>query len=206
MQNNLSARRRALMETTVGETWDFQWDYSKGKLEDQPGWEKVVSGSASSTMTSDGERFSTAGSHSDYCIVRPQSSSPLRTMTGGLGIMEVTFFGNIATGINENFEIRVVESASKRISTAITGTQGRLNITVQDRNETIICPFESNIVYTVRVEMKASGADVYVNGVIKLSDFSLSASLYGAYNGVLAIGLGNNSLTLKALKIKAGRT
>ena len=205
--SDLILRRRALMETTVGETWDFQWDYSKGKLEDQPGWEKVVSGSASSTMTSDGERFSTAGSSSDYYIVRPQSSSPLRTMTGGLGVMEVTFSGNIATGTKvTNFEIRAVESASKRIGTAITDTQGRINITVRDRNGTIICQFESNVVYTVRVEMKASGADVYVNGVKKLSDFSLSASLYGAYNGVVAIGLGNNSLTLKALKIKAGRT
>ncbi len=122
--------------------------------------------------------------------------------------MEAVINGDIsATSYNENFEIRAVESSSKRIGTLIyyMDVLTPPKIAIQDSQFTTIAPFPNNTDCTIRIEMKGTGADVYVDGVKKLSNFSLTASLYGTYNGILALGLGSNSIMLKSLKMKVGR-
>lgn len=186
---NLAERRRILAQAGTAEQWDFEWDYTMGKLEDMAGWTGYVSrGTGSSVMTESGEKLCTgAGPTQDgsQYIISPQSTNALYSFSNGYGVIEVVTSGVYYPTNAENLRITAFASSSKRIGLLQSNGKWRILNTSLVQNCTPIADVVDNIEYKVRIVFKDVTADIYINDVLVKADFSTSATLYGSMNSLV---------------------
>ncbi|MBR4636738.1 MAG: hypothetical protein IKO51_10340 [Clostridia bacterium] len=205
---SLTERRRMLAQAGAAEQWDFKWDYTMGKLEEQTGWTASVSGSGSTSLTANGEEFVTATG--SYLQVGPGSNHPqasaLRRFTeNGYGVVEAVMYGSFSpTGAN--LRITAAASNQKRITLFQYGGKWKL----YDNNSIVACSVLADAVnnteYKVRIVFKDTAADIYINGELAAADLDTSKTVYGSTNSVMHQNGGSGYYAvLKSLKIKCGR-
>lgn len=210
----LMQRRREMMRAASQPYWDFEWDYTMGKLEEQPGWTSVVNGTASTTLVENGEKF--ASNNNSTFTVYPVSGGVcdnVRHFTSGYGTMEIVISGKFykpTNGVN-NFRISAPISSDKRLTLIQAGPSSDFKWRVLDnatpKNCTAIAPCADNVKYKVKIVMKDTVADIYINDVLVKANQSTSATIYG--NLIQAMhqnGGGSSYYTiLESLKIHQGQ-
>ena len=196
------------MAATPAETWDFEWDYTQGKLEDQTGWAIDKSGTASSSLISTGEKITTL--NSSYFQIYPRSDgihADLRRFdTNGYGVVEASASGYFSTGNVPNLRITAAASTTKRVTLYPCNGKWR----VMDNNTitagTAIADYADNTEYTIRIVLKDTTADIYINGTLVKADQSTATTLYGGINSPMGQNMGSGRYAvLKSFKIKKGR-
>lgn len=204
-----------MMQAASKPYWDFEWDYTMGKLEEQPGWSSSVSGTASSTMTSTGEKFvSNNSSYYNVWMTSAGVQGANRFFTSGYGTLEVVFSGkyNMPTNGANNFRITAaINSSTKRVTLIQAGPSNNFKWRVLDNNTpancTAIASCSNNTKYKVKIVMKDTVADIYINDVLVKADQSTADSLYGTSNNVMHQNGGGstNYAILESLKIHQGQ-
>lgn len=187
--------------------WDYEWDYTMGKLEDQDGW-TVDSSGGSTTLISDSEHFTTPANTYYQIHLRSEGSlASVRKMPDGVGVIEISFRGhfNHDGTTNKNIQLCAVGSTTNRI--AIIATKNKFRIF--DSNNIAACTaigdYEDDTDYILKIVCKGVTADVYVNGEKIGSDVSMSTSQSGTSNNIMAHNLGTGYyFDLKYLKIRVG--
>lgn len=190
--------------------WDYEWDYTMGKLEEQPGFNVDISGTASTTMVTDGEKF--VSNSNAYCQVYIPSSGVQganRYMNNGYGVLEVEFYGkfNKSNGAH-NFRITAAQSSSKRVTLCQSGTSLKWRIFDANTpgNGTAIASCSDGN-YKVKIVFKDTVADIYINDVLVKANQSTSTTVYGSSNSVMHQNGGGSSYyaKLKSFKIHQGQ-
>ena len=207
--NGLMLRRQAMMAVKPVETWDFEWDYTMGKLEDQTGWGTDKSGSGTSAIIADGEKIYTGGnSYYQIYIGSDGSLASLRNFTSGYGVMEVVMRGKYNSA-KTNLRITAAVSSTKRVTLFQHNGEWRVMDHQQIADCTPIADAANDTEYKVRIELKDTVADIYLNDVLIKADQDTSATLYGTSNCIMHQNGNDNTGTnyyvvVKSLKIKQG--
>lgn len=200
---NLMRRRREMMEQAA-ESWDYEWDYSNGKLEEQTGWKVSINRTASSEMISDGEKL-LAPTNNSYIQIYMPSENSNRLFTSGYGTLEVTCYGKWWDNNDAvNLRITAAVSGTKRITLFIFNGQWRIYDNATKANCTVLRNAVNNTRYTIKIVMRDTVADVYINDVLAVSDFGTDATLYGGINQVMGQNFGgpHNYAVIQSLKLK----
>lgn len=213
---SLMQRRREMMQTTPipSPYWDYEWDYTMGKLESQTGWSTDKSGTSSSSIISDGEKF-TANNSSYYqpYIVSGGDLTSLRRFTDGYGTIEVVCYGvwnNSTSGNRYNLRIQAVKDTTNRLVVFPANGKWRLmkvsNANSSNSSNTVIANASNNTEYTVRIVLRNTVADVYINGT-KVAEGVTASAAAGSSNGILYQNGGGSSYygVIKSLKIHLGQ-
>ena len=202
--------RRREMVQRASSYWDYEWDYTMGKLESQEGFTTDKSGTYGSSIISDGEKIYT-GSSSYYQIYASGSGihSNLRYMPNGYGTMEVVCYGKWynSTGISaRNLRITLSESSSYRVTIYPFNGKWRLLKKTSGDSNTAIADAADNTEYTVRIVLKHDVADIYINGEKVQSNISTTQFGAGGSSGVMHQNGRSSSYycVLKSLKIHLG--
>ncbi len=205
-------RRRGMMAAASGgpSYWDFEWDYSMGKLEEQSGWTYAKSGTAASSLISDGEKVY-ANNSGAYFQINPQDDNPILNMPNGYGTLEVTCYGKFYNSTGKgtrNARIFVAgdtASGNSRIQVYAFNGKWRINAAAGDNNPAI-ADASNNTVYTIRIALKGSAADIYVNNVLCVEDYDLSSLSTGSKSALQVYSAGGSSYytVWQSLKIHLG--
>lgn len=199
-------RRRALI-AAQDEKWDFQWDYTQGKLEDVSGV-SVNKNGGSSSLTSNAERFTVPTGGKYYQIYFPSGGAldSVRTMTNGKGVLEVTFVGHISSVLtSSNIRMTAAESSTKRIVIFPSYNKFKVYDNSSVNNCTAIGDYANDTEYVVRIVYKGTTADVYVNGSLIKTNVSTGISVAGTSNCLLFQNIGDGYyVDLKSLRIRVG--
>ena len=191
--------------------WDFEWDYTMGKLEEQPGWSVSSSGTVSSTMTSTGEKLT--ADNNAYIQPYMQSAgvqAANRYMANGYGVLEMTFYGSFYKSSGAaNLRITAAASSTKRVTIMQSGaTLSSFRWRVFDNSspsqgtELAAC---SDGTYKVRIVFKDTVADIYINDELVKANQSTSTSVYGTSNCVMQQNSRTGYSILKSFKIHQGQ-
>ena len=198
--------KTATFNVTVTNYWTYEWDYTQGKLEEQTGWNTDTSGTTSSTMISDGQKL-TANGNSFYQIL-PQSGQAIKTMSDGYGTIEVECYGVWSTGTTaQNLRISAVKDTTNRLSVYVNGNKWRLlyNATPSSSENTVIADAVDNTLYKVRIVLKGTVADVYINDAKVATNVSATSNAT-ASNSIMQVNATSDSYysVVKSLKIRVG--
>ena len=184
---NLMRRRREMMQMATPPVpyWDYEWDYTKGKLEEQTGWSYTILRTASSEMVSDGEKL-LAPSNNSYINLYMPEGNPNRSFSSGYGTLEVKCYGvwwnnNYAV----NLRITAAISSTKRVTLFVFGNQWRIFDNATKANCTVLQSASNNTKYTIKIVMKDTVADIYINGTLVAANVSTSSTVYGSSNSVM---------------------
>lgn len=198
------------ISVTVTAYWDFEWDYTMGKIEEQTGWllDKSSSG-ASSSLTGSAERIVTSSSGSYFqCYINPDGVyAALRNFADGRGVLECTFVGHYSTAADyTNLELRAVNTTTNRVAICINkNMKFVLETNSSPASSLVLADFVNDTEYTARIVCKGTTADLYLNGTLAYSDIDMSSAIYGAHTCLMLQRQGSGFYTdLKAVKIKAG--
>lgn len=201
----LLRREKKAQETNFIETWDYEWDYTMGKLEEQEGWGVDKSGTGSTSMITNGEKFIT--SSNSYYQIYPVSAGihgNLRQFDNGYGILEAVVYGVFNSG-SPNLRITAKKSATERVTLLQHAGKWKVWDATNATNCTVLTDAVNNVEYTARIVFKNTVADIYINGVLVLADYDVTKTKYGGSNGPMHQNGGNNYYgVLKSLKIKLG--
>lgn len=184
--------------------WDFRWDYTQGKLEDQDGWTTDVN-TGSSELVDGAERL-TCGINNNYYQIFPAQDSPVRNMANGYGILEVVFVGqlNMSSISSGGFRLTAAESSSNRIGVNEAKNKFRIRDASAVTAGTAIADYTNGTEYTVRLVMKGTTVDIYINGTL-VAENTTPISQSGGVNSVFVDNLGSGYyVDLKSLKLKIG--
>ena len=85
---SLMQRRRAMIAQSDVDSWDYEWNYTDGLLENN-GWTHTISGTATSSMTVGGLKVSLASRAADLIIGDTDilKNAPRELLVSGLGDM-----------------------------------------------------------------------------------------------------------------------
>lgn len=215
MVSLMQRRREMILQSAPSPTpyWDYEWDYTMGKLDAQTGWATDSSGTSSSTLISDGEKF-TANNSSFYqaYIVNGGDLTSLRKFTDGYGTIEVVCYGvwnNATSGTRTNLRIHAVKDSTNRLCVFPANGKWRLykasGANTSQTANTAIANCSNNTEYTVKIVLRDTVADVYINGT-KVVDSVEATAAAGASNGILYQNGGGSSYygVIKSLKIHNG--
>lgn len=190
--------------------WDFEWDYTQGKLENISGWATDITTGYGTSIISDGEKFqgnNTSGYAQLYAASNGQCAN-VRRMINGIGAMEVTFYCNYrSTDNNFRFTIRNDDDNNiKRITVFQNNGKLRVFDNYTNSNCTAIGDFTNNTVYTLRLEMDGTNNKAYIDGSLVYN--STTQSVYGGSNGPFwqQGNTGGSAYygVLQSLKLKSG--
>lgn len=199
-------RRREIM-CHAKPYWDYVWDYTMGKLEEQPGW--ALDGSGTSSIIGDGEKISTTSSYFQPYMKSNGIYSNLRYMPNGYGTMEVICYGVWNNSGNaKNLRITLGESSSNRVTLFPYNGKWRLlkNSTSSNSANTAIADAANNTLYTIRIVLKGTSHDIYINGTKVQSNITGTGFYAGGSAGVMHQNGGSSSYyaVVRSLKIHAG--
>lgn len=189
---------------TVTQYWDVSWDYTQGKLESQTGWTSIISGTASSSLESDGEKL-IANTNSSITLSIDQNGSlaQYRTFDTGYGTFEVVCYGK--WGSSQNVRITSAISSTKRMTVYPCSSKWRIMDSDQSNAGTPIADAFDDTEYTVRIVMKDTTADIYINNTKVASNVSTGDTLYGLSNFVMFQNGGSGKYAVvKSVKIHMG--
>ena len=190
---------------TVTKFWTFEWDYSMGKLESQTDWNSEVGGTASSSLVTSGERFISNESGTNYIQVFPIAGNPLKTMADGKGTVQITFVGNIGTGNVHNFRMSTAKDATQRMQILIAQGKFRVFSNSTPSSCQAIADYANGVEYTVKMVLRQTVADIYINGVLVGDGIQASIVVGGQSNYLMAQNLGSGHyIDLKSYKIRLG--
>lgn len=188
--------------------WDYEWDYSMGKLEEQTGWELSKSSSGASTsLTATAERFTSDGAtkYLQPHITTGGSLSALMYMTNGLGVIQITFVGHLNSSVANTLDLMAVENDTNRVRVFAHAGKWKIRDYSAAANCTAIGNYSNDTEYTCKLVCKGTKADFYVNGTVMASDISMSLSVSGTQNCIIFNGGGSSYYAdLKSLKLKVG--
>jgi len=189
---NLLLRRRELIKSIQPlSEWDYEWDYTKGKLEEQTGWSYTISKTAYSEIISDGEKL-IASSNNSYINLYALTGQANRFFTSGYGVLEVVCYGvwwNNSDAVN--LRVTAAVSGTKRITLFVFNNQWRIYDNSTKANCTVLLNAIDNTKYTIRIVVRATVADVYINNVLAISDFSMDSTIWGSSNSVMGQNFGS---------------
>ena len=169
-------------DVTVTAYWDYAWDYSMGKLEDQSGWH--TDGTGTTELISDGEKIS-VGSSAYYQILM-DNDNPYKYMPDGYGTLEVDCYGVFNTGNGvQNLRITAAKDSTTRLTLIQNKGKWKLlkNATPNSADNTVLADCVDNTAYKVRIVLKGTTADVYLNGEKVASNVSATAA--GGFNNTV---------------------
>lgn len=185
------------------ETWDYEWDYSMGLLEDN-GWTKTISGTATSSMSENGQKL-TSAFNSYVRLDNPNFS------TMDVGVLEVRLSAKYSTGsVYQNFRISLSNGSNGVQVYANAGSTGiglKLLDNAAPAKGTLLAPFESGSEHTIRVELNHTTGAVYMDGTLLNANVDVSTMLYCVATRIWSQNqAGNDSKTIiKSVKIRKGR-
>lgn len=191
-------RRRGMMEIPSSapvETWDFEWDYTMG-LPENNGMTKTVSGSPTITMQSNGLKIANSnGGYVRYDFARTSTQT---------GIVEVTFIGDFSPTARYNNVRALISNGSKGGNFCTPFNEFRIMDTAGYADTfTYVQDMEVNIEHTVRIVLKGTTFDMYIDGVKAVADFSCSVTEYTTANRVFVQQTQSpNYAILRSMKIK----
>ena len=196
----------SLMRWQTAPEWDFEWDYSMGKLEEQTGWAIDTLGTTSSTLQSNGQKVTAAGTNSYYQIYpsREGNLAWLRTMPNGIGVIECEVYIHLVNTNHQNCRINIVESSSNRFCIYQAAGKWRKMDNNAMQSGTAIADFTNNTTTIVRLEMNGSSVNVYLNNSLA-GTISTSGTLYGSSNSIMPQNMGTGYIILKTFKLRVGR-
>ena len=194
---------------TVTKYWDFEWDYTQGKLEELTDWQAETSGTVSSTMVSDGQKLTAASS--SYIELYPLGNgvdAALRLMPNGYGTLEVECYGTYNNNGN-NLRITAAKDTTNRVTLQSYDKKWRLmkNTTVSSSANTVIADAPANTIQTIRILLKNTTADIFVNGVKVASDIVTTGFSSGTINNLMFQNGGtasSNYEVIRAYRIRLG--
>lgn len=211
---SLMQRRREMMAQADAPAsyWDYEWDYTMGKLEEQPGLSVDKSGTGSSSLISDGEKITTNSSaYFQPYFTSSGIHSNLRTMPDGYGTIEVVCYGvwnNSTSGTRNNLRVTASQSSTNRITIFVFNGKWRLlkHSTTTHASNVAIADAANNTEYTIRIVMKGSAHDIYINGDKVQSDIVGTGFAAGGSNSIMHQNGGGSSYyaVIKSLKIHLG--
>ena len=191
--------------------WDYAWDYSMGKLEEQTGWytDKSSSGISSSIVTG-GEKIAqtTGDRYIQFLINSGGSLASVRYMTTGYGVVECIMSGNHpeASVTNGRFRVAAVKDTSCRISLIDDSGKWRIRNNATASLCTPVADFVNNTEYKIRLVLKNTTADVYINDTLVVEDVDTSTVTSDGSNSMIVMpGYGSGedyNVILKAFRIK----
>lgn len=191
---------------TVTQYWDYQWDYTMGKLEEQDGWSADQSGTYTSEIISDGQKFTAASSSYIQPFISSSGAlSALRTFSSGYGTFEIVAYGYYPAA-QQNLRITVAKDSSTRITIMSYSAKWRLykNSTISSSSNTVLTDATKDTTYTIRIVLKGTTADIYINGAKVASDIEATAAA-GTNNSFMLQNAGANGYAVvKSLKIHSG--
>ena len=206
-------RRRAVMAQAdaLDSYWDYEWDYTMGKLETQEGFTTDKSGTGGSSLVSDGEKIYT-NNNSYYQILASSSGihSNLRYMPDGYGTLEVVCYGKWYNSTGKgarNLRITLSESSSYRMTIFPWNGKWRLLKAYGDSSSnTEIANAANGTIYTVRIVLKHDVADIYINGDKVCSNIATTDIYAGGSSGVMSQNGGGSSYyaVIKSVKFHLG--
>ena len=196
-------RRRGMMEIPSSapvETWDFEWDYTMG-LPENNGMTKTISGAVSIEMTADGLKVS-QGTVGNYYV---RYDPPTEIMSNGYGVGEATY---VVHPINDNNRANVrllVSNGNNGGGTTTPNEMLKIYDAATVSAGTTIAHYDADTELTERIVLKGGTFDVYLNGVLVLSDYLCSNILYATANRVFAQGMNGGYAIFKSIKFKFNR-
>ena len=206
-------RRRAFMTTPLDESWNYEWEYTAGLLENN-GWTKTTLGTTTSTMTSAGQRLTS--SINSYVRLEHPSFAVV-----DVGVLEVVASVVYASGGN-NDTGRGSQNMRLSISNGENGIQVYVNgdtssnsigigLKLMDNNDprlgTFLAPFESGSEHTIRLELNHNTGAVWLDRVLIRDNIDTSTILYCPASRIWSQNqVGNGSETIiKSVKIRKNR-
>ena len=201
-------RRRMMLQSGGAEkAWDYEWDYSMGLLEDN-GWTKTTSGTATSSMSENGQKL-TSAMNSYVRFENPHFS------TMDVGVLEVRLSAKYLDGSGtQNFRISLSNGsngvqvyANRATVSGSTGRGLKLLDNAIIHKGTLLAPFESGSEHTIRVELNHTTGAVYMDGTLLNANVNVSSMLYCSATRIWSQNqVGNDSETIiKSVKIRKGR-
>lgn len=190
--------KTATFDVTVTKYWDFEWTYADGLIENTEYWIKSSGSTGTTSMVSDGEKI--VGGNPGYTQLYP-NGAPFMYMTNGYGVMEFTVYGKwdvlptvavftVNTGNSEK---------TRRICLKVLAGKWCL----RDTNGTPIGDALTDTVYTVRIELKGTVGDIYINGTLVAGNVDTSTMTTGGANSV-TVNEHQTYTVLQSMKIKSG--
>lgn len=197
-------RREMVLPSAPLPEWDYEWDYTQG-LPDANGWTKVVSGTATATLQSNGVKLANA-SVSSYITYRNPSEFNLAK-----GVIEATFIFNRGAAAYQGY-------ARLCFGNGVDGTQISINATdlsvrlyddANPRYGTLLTTLVNNTEHTFKLVLDNGIGSVYMDGVLLASNIASSTMYYSANTSFWhqASQNANKSYSVwKSVKLKLGRT
>ena len=183
-----------------GETWDYEWDYTKGLLSNN-GWSKATSGTASEYMTS------------NSCALKSPNSGYIRinnpsSFNKTSGVLEVVFScsGFAPTGGKQNFRF-CFSNGTNGIQVCAWNNKG-LCLMDADSEASITAltsPLSANTDYLLRLILRENVGEVWLDGVCLTNNVNISTILYATNTSLWSQNANNNITHIKSVKLKLGR-
>jgi len=203
-------RRRGLLTVGSDIDWDLEWDYTMGLLENN-GWTKESSGTAPSSMVTEGQRIQSA--MNSWIRLNPPSAYTAITS----GIMEVVASCTYMTGIpgsqpvatSQNLRL-CLSNGANGIHTLVNGGDGGastgIGLKIMDNGTpylcTLISPWVSGAEHTVRLILNNGIGEVWVDGVKVVGSVDASSILYASATRIWSQNSNNQPTILKSVKLK----
>lgn len=177
-----------------GPEWDYEWDYTKGLLDKEGnGFEKITSGGGASIIDTYLRFSGSSSSYTSYAMPTFYTTGVMEAeMLTGTNAQMRLYFGNGEYGIGVRLQ---TSSSYKGIYLGSTVT-------------TKLVTAESSTKYKVRLVLKGTTADVYVDDTLVLPDEDVTTltSCYRVYVTGLGTGGASQQSRLYSLKMKFNRT
>ena len=194
--------------TVTEDPWDFKWDYTMGRLEDQAGLHTDVSGTGGSSMTTDGEKIWSGNTASNYYQILFDNDSPYKYMPNGYGTIELVCYSVLRNDGNGNsLRLTCAENATNRLTLLQNDHKWKLmkNSDPTSSSNTTLASITDNTPQTVRIVQKGTKADVFINGTQVATNID-ATSAAGTSNNIMHQNGGGSQYysVLQSLKIKLG--
>lgn len=192
--NDLMLRRREMAQAGGGGSeWDYEWDSTKGLLDKEGnGFEKITSGGGASIIDTYLRFSGTSSSYTSYAMPTFYTTGVMEAeISTNTNAQMRLYFGNGEYGIGIRLQtssgykgIYLGAAVSTRLATAVASTK-----------------------YKIRLVLKGTTADVYVDDTLVLADEDVTTltSCYRVYVAGLGTGGASQQSHLYSLKMKFGR-
>lgn len=198
---DMMTRRRAMMAGIALPEWDVEWDGTMG-LPGNNGFDASVVGNASQTLLTQSVR-TTSNNSSSYVQYNYGSNAVI-------GVLETSLRIGSASG---SYYLARFGNGSNEISVRMQYTSSYKGIYLRNASAidsmTKLKTITTGTTYKIKLVLKATTADVYIDDALSQSDVALSDIPYSSsYKGVYyqSTSASNQSGVVYSMKLKLGRT
>lgn len=184
--------------------WNFEWDYSMGRLEDQQYWHADIAGTCSSTLEENGQKLVAAALSGRNISIVPADADYYRIINGK-GTIEAVASLHETASTTVGFKLGIgPANGVERAGGILTTTAGQMFNTYIGSTETPIISVQNDRDYTFRLVMDGNVGYVYLDGQLVKT---IEAPADTVYAGRCQVGWQNggsgNYCLLKSVKIYA---